>query len=427
MKFQKPKGTRDLMPEDMAKRRKYFEAVRKVLIRYGYGEIMTPAFETLALLEAKGSIGQECVKDVFRIWDKGKEKLGYGLIFDPTTPIARIVANDTSLQKPMRWYYIRPMWRYEETRPGRYREFWQAGVELIGSDSPLADAEILAITYDCMKAMGITDFTLRVNSRKIMESLAKIAGIPEEKRTDAFRIIDKLDKIGEKEVRGELERFEIPKEAIDSFIRYVKMGKEDIKKELKDYKEALEDLEEIEQVLEYAKKMGVDNARLDLSIIRGIDYYTGFIFETFVKGYEKLGSVASGGRYDSLIEIYGGKPTPATGVGIGIDRMMEIFKEKVPYSPLVYVANAKEETKDDAIRIAQMLRKEISAEFDVLGKKLKKQFEYVNTKEIPYCVIVGPDEIKENSVVVRDMKSGKEEKIEVKKLKDFFLQLKKRK
>ena len=182
--FKTPKGTRDFLPKEAAKRRFYFESVRKVLEDFGYGEIQTPAFEKISLLEAKGAIGGDAVKDVFRIWDKRKEKLGYGLIFDPTTPIARIVASDKSMKLPVKWYYIRPMWRYEEVKKGRYREFWQAGVELVGSLDPITDAEILAVTYFSMKAMGIKNFTIRVNSRKIMESLAKIAGIPKEKWVD---------------------------------------------------------------------------------------------------------------------------------------------------------------------------------------------------------------------------------------------------
>jgi histidyl-tRNA synthetase len=419
--FQTPKGTRDFLPDEAAKRRKYFELARKVLESYGYGEIITPSFETIELLEAKGGLGEDAVKDVFRIWDKGKNKLGYGLIFDPTTPIARIVAADQSLPKPVRWYYIRPMWRYEETKAGRYREFWQAGAELIGSSDPAADAEILALTADTLKAMGIKDFTFRVNSRKIVEALADVAGIPKEKRVAAFRAVDKLDKFGEKEVSGEMERAGIPSNAVEKFLKYVELSSEEIGKELKS-KGAVADFKEIEQVIEYAKNMGVDNVVMDFSIIRGIDYYTGFIFETLVKGSEKLGSIASGGRYDSLIELYGGKPTPATGVGIGIDRMMELVTDKVSAAPRVFVANVKEETKAEAIKIAQELRRRgIPTEFDVLGRNLKKQFEYVNSRKIPYCVIIGPDEVKKKTAKLRDMTTGKEKDVSIDKVSKEIL------
>jgi len=420
--FQAPKGTRDFMPREMAKRRYYFEKIRKVLENFGYGEVQTPAFESIELLEAKGGIGGEAVKDVFRIWDKGKGKLGYGLIFDPTTPIARIVANDKSLKFPVKWYYIRPMWRYEEVKRGRYREFWQAGAELIGSADPVSDAEILALTYFCMKALGIKEFTLRVNSRKIMERLAEVAGIPRNKWVDAFRAIDKLDKVGEKNVKGELERFGIPEQAIKKFLKYVKMEKESLVKELKDYKDAIEELNEVEKILKYAKMMGVDNAKLDFSIIRGLEYYTGFIFETLVKGNERLGSVASGGRYDKLIEIYGGKPTPATGVGIGLDRLMEILPDLKDYfQARVFVAGVNESMRDNVIEIASKLRRfGTPTDFDCLGRPLKKQLEYASALRVPFVIIVGPEEIRKGEVKVRDMRSGKEKYVPINRITEEF-------
>jgi histidyl-tRNA synthetase len=372
----------------------------------------------MELLEAKGTLGEEAVKDVFRIWDKGKEKLGYGLIFDPTTPIARIVAADKALLKPVRWYYIRPMWRYEETKAGRYREFWQAGAELIGTGDPAADAEILALTWDCLKAMGIKDFIFKVSSRRAAEALADSAGIPKDKRSAAFRAMDKIEKFGEAAVKEEMEKAGVPTKAIIKLLSLITMDTEKIRKELKD----AQAIKEVEQVIEYAKKMGITNVKLDLSIIRGIDYYTGFVFETTVKGYEKLGSVASGGRYDSLIQIYGGAPTPATGVGIGIDRMMEIISEKISAAAKVFVINVKDEQRDDAIKITQILRRAgISAEFNVSGKDLRKQFEYANARGIRFAVVIGPEEAKEGTVKVKDMATGKEEKVKADKLNDFFL------
>ncbi|MEM5804831.1 MAG: histidine--tRNA ligase [Candidatus Aenigmatarchaeota archaeon] len=413
MAFQPPKGTRDFLPDEAAKRRKYFELARKILESYGYGEVVTPAFETIELLEAKGSLGEEAVKDVFRIWDKGKEKLGYGLIFDPTTPIARIVASDKSLLKPLRWYYIRPMWRYEETKAGRYREFWQAGAELIGTEDPAADAEIVALTADCLKAMGIKDFTIKASSRKIAEALADAAGIPEEKKTAAFRAMDKIEKFGEAAVKEEMGKAGIPAKAAGRLLRLVAEGG----KEMMDAAAVAE----VEKVIDCAKKMGVEKIALDFSIIRGIDYYTGFVFETTVKGYERLGSVASGGRYDSLIEMYGGAKTPATGVGIGIDRLMEIVTEKISASPKVFVANVKEEQKEDAMKIAQTLRRAgVPAEFNVSGKGLKKQIEYANARKIKFFVVIGPEEAKEGTAKVRDMASGREEEVKVDRLKDFL-------
>ena len=414
--FQPPKGTRDFLPAEWARRRALFEKARAVLERYGYGEVMTPAIETLQLLEAKGAIGGEAVKDVFRILDKGTGKPGYGLIFDPTVPIARIIAADRSMKKPVKWFYVRPMWRYEQFKVGRYREFWQAGAEFIGSSGETADAEIVAVTYDVLRELGIKNFKMLVNSRSIIESLARMAGISKEKWSDAFRAADKLGKIGREAVGGEMQRAGISEKSIKTFLDYVepKNVKSTIK-ELSNDTEAAEQIGELREILRLAKLMGVDNAEIDFSIIRGLDYYTGFIFETIVKGNERLGSVASGGRYDKLIELYGGQPTPATGVGIGIDRMMEILPQNSDYTQAkVFVVSVSNEIREKSLKIVQTLRKSgISTDFDYMNRDLKKQFEFMNVQKIPYAVIVGPKELKKNSVVLRDMKSGKEKTVKL--------------
>ena len=417
--FQPPKGTRDFLPVEWARRRAYFEKARAVLERYGYGEVMTPAIETLQLLEAKGAIGGEAVKDVFRILDKGTGKPGYGLIFDPTVPIARIIAADRSMKKPVKWFYVRPMWRYEQFKVGRYREFWQAGAELIGSSSPMADAEILSATHDVLKALGVKNFSMQVNSRRIIESLARLSGIPKEKWMDAFKAVDKLEKVGRAEVGGEMKRAGIPDDSIEKFLNYAdRRNVNKAIKELSDDIDAAEQIGELREILRLAKLMGVDNAEIDFSIIRGLDYYTGFIFETIVKGQEKLGSVASGGRYDKLIELYGGQPTPATGVGIGIDRMMEILPEPKEYSQAkAYVVCVYDNLGEKALEVAQLLRKSgVSTDLDYNKRDLKKQFEFMNAQKIPYAVIVGPKELKKNSVVLRDMKSGKEKVVKLSQL-----------
>jgi len=184
MKFQTPRGTRDFMPEEMWKRRCVFEKIRDVFESYGFGEVQTPAFESAELLTCKGSLGQEAVKDIYRFKDKSGRELG--LRFDMTTPVARIVVGMRSLPKPMKLYYITNMWRYEDVTKGRWREFWQAGIELVGSASPQADAEILRVFIDSLLALGLKDFTVRISSRKILDSLADKLKI--KNRGDIFRI-----------------------------------------------------------------------------------------------------------------------------------------------------------------------------------------------------------------------------------------------
>ncbi len=402
MKFQPPKGTRDFLPEEMVKRRKVFEKIRKVFEGYGYGEACTPAFEDFDLLSKKS--GPDIEKEIYVFTDKSGRKLG--LRFDPTLPICRIVASDSSLTKPIKFYYIANMWRYDQPGKGRWREFWQAGVELIGSSKPEADAEILAIAYDSLKAIGIKKFYFRINSRKIVESLIKEAGIPENKKLDVFRAIDKLEKTGEKEVKKELEKYKISEKSIEKLLELIKSGKVE------------EEMEELKEIKSLAEKMGVENIKIDFSIVRGIDYYTGFVFETFVDGREDLGSIAGGGRYDTLIGLYGGQKLPATGLGIGIDRLMEIVEEEKKYYPAyVYIAVVDDNAKERAIEIAQTLRKNsIRADIDLMGRNLTKQLEYADSLGIPYVLIVGRKELETKKFKLKDMKNKTERELTIEEI-----------
>ena len=424
MTFQPPKGTRDFLPAESARRRFYFEKVRAVLEKYRSGEIITPAFATLDLLESKGALGGAAVKDIFRIMDKGADKLGFGLIYAGPTPVPRIVASDKSIAKPVKWYYIRPMWRYEDVRPGRYREFWQAGAEFIGSSDPASDAEIITLTYDSVKAMGIKDFYMRINSRRIMDLLAKLSGVPPSKTMEVFNVVDKLEKIGEPEVKGELERLGLSKDSITRLISYVDPKNFLITKRfLETNEETKREYQELEEIVNKAKLMGAGGLRIDFSIVRGLEYYTGMIFETMVSGEEKLGSIASGGRYDKLMELSGVEATPAVGVGIGIDRMVILSPDTGTYSPArVFVAPVNDEVRSKCIEIVRELRKAgIPADMDYMRRNLGKIFNYCSSQKIPFVVVVGPNELKENSVVLRNMFNGKEKIVKISELAEEIL------
>jgi len=402
IRFEPPKGTRDFLPDEMKKRNWVFNICRNVFEKYGYGEVKTPAFESLELLECKGSLGGDAVKDIYRFTDKSDRKLG--LIYEPTTPIARIIANKPDLPKPIRWYYITRMWRYEDVGKGHYREFWQAGCELAGTDDPASDAEIIQLTVDCLLALGIKDFTIRVNNRKILDSIAKKLKI--ENKENVFRILDKLDKKGEKEVKQELKN-EINAKQIAGIFKFIKSDISKVRelggvKELKNIINLLDD--------DYKKFV-----KVDFSIARGLDYYTDFIFETIVKGFEELGSVASGGRYDDLIKKYGGKATPAVGFGIGIERIMRVLEKsdliKLRKSELIYVAPVNESIIKSAMEVCKILRNaDLVAELGFASKSLSKHLNYANSKHACYVVIVGPEDLKENKVTIRDMKTGDEKK-----------------
>lgn len=406
MKLQTPRGTRDFLPEEMAKRRELTEKIRGVFVSYGYGEIQTPAFEDFELLAKKSGTAIE--KEIYTFEDKSGRKLG--LRFDPTVPICRVVASNPNLRKPVKFYYITNMWRYDEPQRGRFREFWQAGVELIGAKSPDADAEMLAIVSDSLNAIGVKNFFFRINSRKIVERIIEEAGIAENKKDDVFRAIDKLSKAGEAKVREEMQIAKIPEKSIEKFFKLIKSGKSES-----------EEFKEIRRIKETAELMGIDNITIDFSIVRGIDYYTGFVFETFVKGAESIGSIASGGRYDSLIGIYSGSETPATGFGIGIDRIMEIVKSGEDFIPAkFFVANIDEKSKKEAIKISQTLRRAgVPTLNDLMERNLSKQLEYCNSAKIPYVIVVGEREIKNKEVSVKDMKNKTEKRVKISDLAEY--------
>lgn len=400
--FQPPKGTRDFLPEDMEKRRWVAEVLMKVFEKYGYGEVETPAFESLELLTCKGSLGDEAIKDIYRFEDKSNRKLG--LRFDFTVPIARIVAAN-KFAKPIRWYCIGKLWRYEEITKDRFREFSQVGIELIGSSLPEADAEVLQIVIDCLLALGLTDFIVKVNSRRILDEMTDEYGI---KNKDAvFRIIDKLDKRSEKEVRNELKKL-LNKKQIDDLLKFIKM---DVSKA------NVKNLTELENIINLLDEKYRKFIKIDFSVARGLDYYTGLIFEIYADSKD---AIAAGGRYDNLIKKYGGEQTPATGFGIGIERLISLLEKKnlIKLGKInkFFVVPVSENLRKDAIEICNTLRsKNIVAELS-LGKSLTKQLDYANTKNIPYVIIIGEKELKEDSVKLRDMKSGKEKDIKVQNL-----------
>ncbi|MCD6496540.1 MAG: histidine--tRNA ligase, partial [Candidatus Aenigmarchaeota archaeon] len=397
-KFQPPRGTRDFLPEDMAVRRGIFEKIMDVFRRYGYGEVWTPAFEDFGLLSRKS--GPEIEEEIYAFTDKSGRKLG--LRFDPTVPICRIVASNPSLQKPIKFCYITNMWRYDRPGAGRWREFWQSGVELIGPPGPEADAEMLALVSDSLRAIGVRNFYFRISSRKIVDGFIRQAGIPAKKTVDVFRAIDKLDKIGRNGVMSEMRARGIDAGKAGEFMRLVEDGKS-----------SGPGMEELKDIQKLARSMGAGKISTDLSVVRGIDYYTGFVFETMVKGFEKLGSVASGGRYDSLIGLYSGSDVPATGYGMGIDRLLEIVKPEMPGSHVtVFVSPVKDEVKTETLNITQQLRAAgISAETELMGRNIGKQLDYASKKSIPFALIVGPNEIKAKKYTLRDMKTGKESKL----------------
>lgn len=430
MEFKAPKGMKDFGPEEMIIREYVIQTIKRIFESYGFETIETPALEDLELLVAKS--GEEVAKQIFRIETEKEKKLG--LRFDLTVPLARFLANNPQLPKPFKRYAIAPVWRYEEPQSGRLRQFYQADVDICGSSSMEADVECIACALDCLKALGFKDLSVRINNRKILEAFVEIVKekIPEEVKIEfgsleVFRAIDKLGKIGVEGVKKELKEIGLPEKQVEELLEMISIKGEFEKvlekseKFLSKNQKGREGLEELKQLSEFSKIYGIeDKLVLDFSLARGLDYYTGPIFEIEVKG-EKIGSVAGGGRYDNLIELYGGRPTPATGISLGIERIMEILKKraiKLPKTKIkVFVANVDPSLKKEAVKIAMRLREGgIETQTDLMGRSLTKQLEYANSLGIPFVVIVGKEEVKKNKFKLRDMKKKIEKEMKIEEI-----------
>jgi histidyl-tRNA synthetase len=337
------------------------------------------------------------------------------------------------LVKPFKRYTIGPTWRYERPSETRFREFWQADVDIFGVEGSIADAEVLSAVVDAFSRLGFEGFTIVLNDRRILKSIIQLAGIPEEKSLDAFRAVDKLGKIGRDGVIGELRGISPYEETSMKLLDLLGLKGDpsevldQAKVMLQNYEDGVKGCKALEELYKYAKAFGfAQYIRVDLSLARGLDYYTGPVFEVIAKGYENYGSIAGGGRYDEIIELFGGPPTCATGVSFGVDRVTLILEEKGAFADLtlgakVYVAPVNEKVIDVAIKIAQKLRAEnIPTIVDMMGRRLGKQFEFADKKGIPKVVVVGERELAEDAVTVRDMNSGEQTKVKLDELTSYL-------
>ncbi|MBN1159634.1 MAG: histidine--tRNA ligase [Candidatus Diapherotrites archaeon] len=415
-----PRGTRDYAPEEMILKNRMFDIIRKVYESFGFVPLETPAFESWELLGAKGSGGEEIKNEIYYFKDKSGRELG--LRFDLTAPLSRFVANNPNLVKPFKRYQIGRAWRYDRPQAGRFREFYQADVDIVGSSEPEAEAEVLAAGITALQELKIGEFYIKVNDRRILDALAVKQGLPEERIIEIFRSVDKLEKIGEEGVMQELKEKGFDLKKAKKFLNETNIsGTNDkilakLKKELPK-NDAVTKLEKLIFLLEKYKV--ADKVKLDIKIARGLDYYTGPVFETIAVGNEDLGSIASGGRFDKLIGLYGGTDTPATGFSLGADRIFEIYKRqgKVPKranSTELIIVNVTEETLDYAIEVSQKLRRQgINAETNLLKRNMKKQLDYANSKGIKYVAIVGENEKAKGTVTLKNMEKNEQKEVKV--------------
>jgi histidyl-tRNA synthetase len=417
MKYQNPKGTIDYFPEQKEVMNKIFGNFKTVAESYGCKEIETPAFETFELLSAK--TGPEIKEQLFMLEKRSGEE--FALRPEYTSSVARMfIEKQKEIVKPVRWFYMGKLWRYEQPQKARLREFYQMGVELFGSDKVVSDSEVISIVIDFFKSLGLkkSDFKIKLNNRKLLQGI--LSGMINEKNEkkkekileEAMRVVDKKRKLPESQFKAECESL-----GIDKIIDILDIKDLDELEELKLNEVATKGLEDLRQILNLVDN---DFVELDLSVARGLGYYTGTVFEAYDKN-EKLRALCGGGRYDNMIESFGGESCPATGFAIGLTPLTIFLEEmeKIPKpekGPDYFVAPVNDAMLANALEIANRLRENFKVEVEVMGRKLGKQLDYASSINAGKVVIVGEKDLSEKKVTVRDMESGKEEKVDLKKL-----------
>ncbi len=423
--FQPPRGTRDFLPEEMLKRNWVLDRIRAVYETYGFEPLGTPAFESWEMLKIKS--GEDAVNQIYYFKDKSERELG--LRFEWTASLARVVAAHRELPMPFKRYAMGPVWRYERPSESRYREFWQADADIVGVADPIADAESLAVAVDCLRRLGFEGFIVRLNDRRILNAFVEYVGMPKERALDIFRAVDKLDKTGREAVIEELSSITPDREASERLLDLIALKgepEEVIVKALETLKGipvGIEGCNALRGIVEHSRPFGFhDYIVVDLSLARGLDYYTGPVFEIYAREYEDYGSISGGGRYDEIIELFGGEPTPATGISFGIDRLVSLLERKGAFENVhlgagVYIAPVSDSVRPKAIEITQELRGAgIPTVLDLMERKLSRQMEYANRKGFKKVVIVGESELEEGCVAVRDMETGEQRRVKLDEL-----------
>ena len=419
MKPQTAKGVQDTPPEEKIIKNKVVSTLREVFETYGFAPLETPIIERYETLAAKFAAGEasDALKEIFKLQDQGKRNLG--LRFDLTVPLARYIAMNPTLKMPFKRYEIGSVFRDGPIKSGRVRQFWQCDIDTIGTSSMLADAEIISILETAFNKLNL-DVVIKVNNRKLLNGILEQAGI--KNKEEAIIAIDKLDKIGVKGVSAELkERGYKPKQIKQIF----ELIQENISlKQLKSKvvtEEAKEGIKELEEVFAYLKQMGIKKAKFDVSLARGLAYYTGTVVEVFIKKGKITSSLAAGGRWDNMIGnfIGGNREIPAVGIAFGLVPIIESIKEKQELKEKtpaqVYVIPIKT-VKESLNIISQLRENNIKTDFDLNGRGMSKNLQYANALGIPYAVIIGEQELKKNKVMLRDMQSGDQQLLSVKEV-----------
>ena len=446
-----PKGTRDFGPEEMAKRNYIFDTIRQVYALYGFQQIETPAMETLHTL--MGKYGEEGDKLLFKILNSGdylksvsddelterntlkmQTKLcEKGLRYDLTVPFARyVVMHREELQLPFKRYQIQPVWRADRPQKGRYREFYQCDADVVGSDSLLNEVELMQIVDTVFSKFGVR-VQIKINNRKILTGIAEVIG-EKDKIVDITVAIDKLDKIELDNVNAELRENNISEEAIEKLQPVIKLeGTNEeklavIAELLKDSETGLKGVEETRFILDMLKTSGLKNEiQLDLTLARGLNYYTGAIFE--VKALDvQIGSITGGGRYDNLTGIFGMPGLSGVGISFGADRIYDVLnaldlypKESVQGTQLLFINFGEKETAYCMPIIAAARQAGIRAEMYPDNAKMKKQMNYANAKSIGFVALAGESEIEADKITLKDMATGNQQLVTAEEMMSLIM------
>ncbi|MFB9841408.1 histidine--tRNA ligase [Mucilaginibacter ginsenosidivorans] len=439
-----PKGTRDFSPAEMAKRNYIFDTIKSVFRKYGYQQIETPSMEKLSTLT--GKYGDEGDKLIFKILNNG-DFLGDGgisesnmtadskkllpliaekaLRYDLTVPFARyVVMHQNEITFPFKRFQVQPVWRADRPQKGRYREFYQCDADVVGSESLLNEAEFVMIYDEALSKLGLKDFTIKINNRKILSGIAELID-KSDNIIDLTVAIDKIDKIGSDGVIKELLERGFSEADIEKIKPVILLEGSNnqklasLREALKDSAAGLKGCDEVETVFNYIANSPLQTAKLelDITLARGLNYYTGAIFE--VKTNEvQMGSIGGGGRYDDLTGMFGLKGLTGVGISFGADRIYDVmeelnlFPEATNQSTKVLICCFDAEGEKYALPILKLLRdSNISSELYPAGTKIKKQLDYANAKQIPYTIMIGSDEMQSGLLTFKDMVSGTQEKL----------------
>jgi histidyl-tRNA synthetase len=429
-----PKGTRDFSPEEVIKRNYIFDTIRSVFVRYGYLPIETPTMENLSTLT--GKYGEEGDQLLFKVLNNGdflskanSEALASrdsvkvvpsiskrGLRYDLTVPFARyVVMHQNDIAFPFKRYQIQPVWRADRPQKGRYQEFYQCDVDVVGSDSLVYEAELVQIYDEVFKKLNL-NVAIKVNNRKVLAGIADVAGITDQFMTMTIAI-DKLDKIGADGVKKDMLGRGIEEGAIDKILEILNLTRlEDLKVAFAESEVGLKGIEELETVFEYLNLGDTYNeVQFDVTLARGLNYYTGCIFEVKAKEVE-MGSIGGGGRYDDLTSVFGLKGTSGVGVSFGAERIFDVMQvldlfpaDEAASLQLIFIAFDDASHRYAFRSLNQVRAAGINAEIYPEPAKLKKQMKYANARAVPYIALVGSQEMESNQINLKNMKSGDQE------------------